>query len=186
MRYPVPRSTDIFNAILVEGKNVAEVLQRALDPRPEWLQDWANRLQSAGDCTVMGELLLQVEDNITGARKRKGQKPSGETGHAMDVDGSEGGASASVKQEEDVADTAKEGSQWLTEGSDYIGQKVRRMVLGEDRKPAGAANGKITGWLPAHLSDFYCKETGQPAAVSSAAPLLRVLSGCVTAFVLTH
>jgi hypothetical protein len=186
MRYPVPRSTDIFNAILVEGKNVAEVLQRALDPRPEWLQDWANRLQSAGDCTVMGELLLQVEDNITGARKRKGQKPSGETGHAMDVDGSEGGASASVKQEEDGADTAKEGSQWLTEGSDYIGQKVRRMVLGEDRKPAGAANGKITGWLPAHLSDFYCKETGQPAAVSSAAPLLRVLSGCAMAFVLTH
>lgn len=48
--------------------------------------------------------------------------------------------------------------------------QVRRMVLGEDRKPAGAANGKITGWLPAHISDFYCKETGQPAAVSNRLP----------------
>jgi hypothetical protein len=47
-----------------------------------------------------------------------------------------------------------------------MGMQVRRSVLGEDGKPAGSANGIIIGWLPAHLSDFFSKETGQKAAVS--------------------
>lgn len=105
---------------------MAEVLQRALDPNPDWLQDWTSRLQAAADCSDMGSLMLQAEEHITGTRKSKqSQKALAENAQAADAEGGEDTSSGQVKQEGEGAGAEAGSSQWLKEGSDYIGKKVR-------------------------------------------------------------
>jgi hypothetical protein len=53
---------------------------------------------------------------------------------------------------------------WLAEGSDKLGQRVRRAILAEDGETAiGYGDGTVVGWLPSHLSDFCSEFTQEPA-----------------------
>jgi hypothetical protein len=54
--------------------------------------------------------------------------------------------------------------QWRTEGSELIGQRVRRGINEGDLE-TGYAKGLIAGWLPPHESDFVCSRSGRPAAL---------------------
>jgi hypothetical protein len=53
---------------------------------------------------------------------------------------------------------------WLAEGSDKVGQRVRRAILAEDGETVlSYVDGTVVGWLPSHLSDFCSKFTREPA-----------------------
>ena len=53
---------------------------------------------------------------------------------------------------------------WLKEGSDKLGTRVRRAILSEDGKTVmGYGDGTVVGWLPYHLSDFLSEYTQEPA-----------------------
>lgn len=161
-------STDVFNAVQVEANNISEVIAKHHE-LPSWLEDWTQRLGLAADCAGMSDLLLEVEDRITdGMLSKKGAKKSktAATNGSINSEGAEGAVAGGDEKVEAIPDAS--GSVWLDnedEYNEFVGKKVRRSVLGEDGKPAGFANGSITGWLPARLSDFYSKETGQKAAV---------------------
>jgi hypothetical protein len=53
---------------------------------------------------------------------------------------------------------------WLEEGSDKLGTRVRRAILSEDGETVmGYGDGTVVGWLPTHLSDFFSEFTQEPA-----------------------
>ena len=53
---------------------------------------------------------------------------------------------------------------WLEEGSDKLGTRVRRAVLAEDGETViSYGDGTVVGWLPSHLSDFFSEYTQEPA-----------------------
>jgi hypothetical protein len=53
---------------------------------------------------------------------------------------------------------------WLAEGSDKVGQRVRRAILAEDGETViSYVDGTVVGWLPSHLSDFSSEFTQEPA-----------------------
>jgi hypothetical protein len=55
-------------------------------------------------------------------------------------------------------------SDWLAEGSDKVGQRVRRAILAEDGETViGYGDGTVVGWLPSNLSDFFSEFTQEPA-----------------------
>ena len=178
-----------------EARNVAELLEeeqrRAMEEvQPGWEEA---ALRRTLDCEELGQLLLSFEHAITvtiapskrlrnqhsallfPAQPAPAANPSelgaGEGGDgAMVVEGGAGGGGGAGGVEDGGAPgegekltAAQQG--WLTEGSEFVGRKTRRLVKGDDGKPAGHANGRIVGWLPADISDFVCKETGLPAAL---------------------
>ena len=65
------------------------------------------------------------------------------------------------KNKDDKGGTEKEedSTVWRTEGSEYIGKKVRRYVLGSH----DTADAVVVGWLDKSESDFFAKKTGEPA-----------------------
>ena len=56
-------------------------------------------------------------------------------------------------------------AEWLQEGSDKLGARVRLALLAEDGSETvtGYADGTVVGWLPSHLSDFVSEYTKSPA-----------------------
>lgn len=52
---------------------------------------------------------------------------------------------------------------WCTEGSDYIGKKVRRYVFDGRDRLIDAADGVVVGWLSKEESDYNAEATGEPA-----------------------
>jgi hypothetical protein len=52
---------------------------------------------------------------------------------------------------------------WLTEGSPYVGKRIRRSILGDEGDEVGYGKANVIGWMPADMSDFICKKTGKPA-----------------------
>ena len=62
-------------------------------------------------------------------------------------------------------DAADGMAEWLQEGSDKLGARVRRALLAEDGSEtvSGYADGTVVGWLPSHLSDFVSDYTKSPA-----------------------
>jgi hypothetical protein len=160
-----------FQAMQQELQNVAEVLeddQRRIltEQSASWLEDTGK----ATDCSQLATLMLLIEAAVTDSLAPRKQQAAaankaaaGESGAAssegalMETDGPAGGVAA--------AETNGAHGEWITEGSEYVGRRVRRNVRGDDGKLAGWANGSIVGWLPADKSDFYCKETGLPSAL---------------------
>ena len=55
--------------------------------------------------------------------------------------------------------------EWLKEGDAHLHKRVRRAILDANDEVTGFADGTVTGFLPAELSDFTSEFTGQPAAL---------------------
>jgi hypothetical protein len=53
---------------------------------------------------------------------------------------------------------------WMVEGNEYVGRRVRRS-LREDDKIVGGADGEIVGWLPAEKADYISDITHVPVAL---------------------
>jgi hypothetical protein len=53
---------------------------------------------------------------------------------------------------------------WMVEGNEYVGRRVRRSVR-EEEKIKGAADGEIVGWLPAEKADYISDITHAPVAL---------------------
>eukprot|EP00960_Hanusia_phi_P033320 750403-Hanusia_phi.AAC.1 len=54
--------------------------------------------------------------------------------------------------------------EWLRQGSEYIGQRIRRVVYNDSSKPF-TADGTVVGWLPVELADFISEHTNEAAAL---------------------
>ena len=52
---------------------------------------------------------------------------------------------------------------WRTDGSDYIGKRLRRYVFDARNKLIDAADGVVVGWLDKEESDYLAEGTGEPA-----------------------
>ena len=59
----------------------------------------------------------------------------------------------------------KDNNQWRTEGSEYIGRKVRRYVWDSRNKLIDAADGVVVGWLSKEESDYFAEASGEPAPI---------------------
>jgi hypothetical protein len=57
--------------------------------------------------------------------------------------------------------------EWLTTGHAFIGQRLRRSILTDDRKIVRTdVDGTVVGWLPAHMSNYFKdNDPNQPAAL---------------------
>ncbi|KAJ8609704.1 hypothetical protein CTAYLR_008443 [Chrysophaeum taylorii] len=53
---------------------------------------------------------------------------------------------------------------WRGWGSEHVGLRIRRTVLGDDGAPSGVADGTVVAWLDARESDFR-DDDGRPAAL---------------------
>uniref|UniRef100_A0A7S4U6Z4 Plant heme peroxidase family profile domain-containing protein n=1 Tax=Guillardia theta TaxID=55529 RepID=A0A7S4U6Z4_GUITH len=84
------------------------------------------------------------------------------------TDGDVKDASSKVTNEFREAEKSEEpsgkGDEWLREGSEYIGQRIRRVVYNENSEPF-PADGTVVGWLPVDLADFTSEHTNEPAAL---------------------
>ena len=61
------------------------------------------------------------------------------------------------------AEEEEEKTVWRTEGSDYIGKKVRRYVFDARDRLTDAADGVIVGWLSKEEADYLAEASGEPA-----------------------
>jgi hypothetical protein len=59
----------------------------------------------------------------------------------------------------------EEKTEWRTEGSEYIGRKVRRYVFDSRNKLIDAADGVVVGWLSKEESDYFAEASGEPAPI---------------------
>ena len=55
------------------------------------------------------------------------------------------------------------GSEWQTDTA-YCWRRIRRSIQ-DNGVVVGYSDGSVTGWLPAHKSDFVSEKDGQPAAL---------------------
>ena len=67
------------------------------------------------------------------------------------------------KADDKEAEEEEEKTVWRTEGSDYIGKRVRRYVFDARGKLHDAADGVVVGWLSTEESDYLAEESGEPA-----------------------
>jgi len=164
--------SESFQMLQQEIQNVAEVLE---DEQRSLLEAhspaWATDMTKAADCTQLAALMLLIEGAISDSlapKKRTEVKREAPAGGEAEAGGEAAAMDEDPKtEEEDVPAAATNGAhgEWLVEGSKYVGMRVRRNVRGDDGKLVGKGNGMIVGWLPAEKSDFYCRETGLPAAL---------------------
>jgi hypothetical protein len=62
-----------------------------------------------------------------------------------------------------AADDASD--EWWTSGNEFVGRRVRRFILDDQGQVIDTADAMIRGWLPAHVSNFFDEQTGEPAAL---------------------
>jgi hypothetical protein len=99
---------------------------------------------------------IEYENKVAEARKKQAER-RGEAGD---------------EQKEMMEDDPKEeeadkedNTQWRTEGSEYIGRKVRRYLYSRNKKLIDAADGVVVGWLSKEESDYFAEANGEPAPI---------------------
>ena len=165
-----------------DGDGGAEAFQKKKRPAPQmtgyklYSKDVIVNVRKANPEATTGELVKTIKKMYgdLDELKRREYESKAESVRmkqaARNTSAAAGGVSDSVltneqNHEEKPAELEEDKTNWRSEGSEYIGKRVRRYVFDSRNRLIDAADGVVVGWLDKDESDYLAEATGVPAAL---------------------